>query len=552
MNHIACLKNANQDFEYYPTTNEILEKLAQRLNEEKKDYWDREKESFLDIGAGTGKVLDFVSKEVDTIDHYYAVEKSEINLSNLNSNYQILGVDFHKVTLIDKFADFVFCNPPYSEYEQWAEKIIREVNNESKTFLVIPRRWENSRLIQDALKLREAEAKILGEFDFEDSEDRTARAKVHLLEIIFKKHNKTAFDVFFDENFSYPEPAPKFEDKGRENNEGMVKGKNLIETLCELHDARLKKIHQNYQNICELDYDLLQEFEISRKGLIESLNNKLANLRKHCWEELFKGLKSINKTLTVKSRKKIVEVMNRHTGIEFNVENAYAVVMWVVKNANKYYDDQFVETYNEFMDLANVETYKSNQRVFEHDRFGYSNFYSAYVHRHDEEKTEKYSHFRFKIGNRIVAACSGGLRKTGFHYDSGLQERGQNLIADLQVIAHNLGFFPTSNDEPATPQDWTSGNQITYNCTHKQKEKPLFQVRAYYNGNMHFKFLPEFIHACNIYHGKLKGWINSPQEAEEELLTKEEKNKNPQLKSLTSEVFAFNIVTSKQELLLTL
>ena len=56
---IKNLRNQEEDFEWYPTTNEILEKLIEDFpNNFGRNYYS--KLSFLDIGAGNGKVLDFV------------------------------------------------------------------------------------------------------------------------------------------------------------------------------------------------------------------------------------------------------------------------------------------------------------------------------------------------------------------------------------------------------------------------------------------------------------------------------------------------------------
>jgi hypothetical protein len=37
----------------------------------------------------------------------------------------------------------------------------------------------------------------------------------------------------------------------------------------------------------------------------------------------------------------------------------------------------------------------------------------------------------------------------------------------------------------------------------------LFQAKAYMNGNMHFRFLPDAIKALNVEAGRLLGWLRS-------------------------------------------
>ncbi len=52
----------------------------------------------------------------------------------------------------------------------------------SLVYLVIPQRWESSSEIQNAIKVRRAEATVIGQFDFLDAE-RQARCKVHVVRI---------------------------------------------------------------------------------------------------------------------------------------------------------------------------------------------------------------------------------------------------------------------------------------------------------------------------------------------------------------------------------
>ena len=119
-----------------------------------------------------------------------------------------LGTDFNATMLIDKPVDNIFCNPPYSEYEEWAERLIYEANTK-RLFLVIPERWENSEKIKKALEKTKSRYMNLGSFDFLHAE-RQARAKVEVIKITksgadsyrdLNEYNEDAFDRWFDETF---------------------------------------------------------------------------------------------------------------------------------------------------------------------------------------------------------------------------------------------------------------------------------------------------------------------------------------------------------------
>lgn len=250
---VANLKQNGEDFEWYPTTQEIIEAMYWDIKSHKRNFWfkdertienkgyDAEYEfqsvSILDIGAGNCKLLDKfheiseaqsftdrhgrkVCDNMLGINKYMAIEKSQILIDKMPKEVIVVGTDFYENTIIDKQADIVFCNPPYREYERWTERIIKEANA-SFVYLVIPKRWGNSRAIGEALRLRRAKVQIVGDFDFLNSEDRKARAKVSLVKVCLSyykgyknRHSEKVtrnyngdkvsvdpFELWFNENF---------------------------------------------------------------------------------------------------------------------------------------------------------------------------------------------------------------------------------------------------------------------------------------------------------------------------------------------------------------
>lgn len=198
-NLITQLKENGQDFEFYPTT----KAMVRCIFEHHRYYhgsprWHRDHNfgDVLDIGCGTCNFKTFVDelneplKEIDygrecvKIHKYCVIEKSRILLERLPADAIVLGTDFHENTLIDKKVNTIFCNPPYSEYEDWAVRIIRESVCKD-IYLIIPQRWKNSEKIKVALSnVKEVyseksgkldRAHVIGSFDFLDAE-RAARA----------------------------------------------------------------------------------------------------------------------------------------------------------------------------------------------------------------------------------------------------------------------------------------------------------------------------------------------------------------------------------------
>lgn len=510
---LQSVQNAREDFEWYPTTNEILDCLIKDLTKFEERY--PKNFSFLDIGAGNGKVIEKVKKN-SIFEEFFAIEKSRQLIEYLPDYVYILGVDFHRTTLLEKEIKVIFCNPPYSEYEEWACKILKESWGQSNVYLVIPQRWKESKKIKDVLANRNIHFEILGEFDFLSAEDRSARAKVELISFSYLKgeYGDDPFCDFFDESFQFPEKKEDQEEIEEELEGQIVRGENFVERLVALYDLRISQLQKNYSAICSLDREILDEFDINKRGLIKSLRSKLENTKKIFWGKLFDGMEEITKKLTTNSRKVILNKLNSQTGIEFNRDNIYAVVIWTIKNANKYFDSQFIEIYEKMISFTNVTNYKSNQRVFTTHDFRYD---------HYQKKEIKAEKFYLKIGHRIVLdSYYMGLR-VNYLGKIEASDSAFNFIQDLKTIANNLGFFNHTSHE--RPEDFNSNAVRYYEYVSEKGAESLFEVRLFRNGNMHLRFNPDFLHAMNIMHGKLKGWLKSDYEAQEEISAPEELSK---------------------------
>ena len=509
---LKTVHRAAEDFEWYPTTNEIIAAMTRALAFEidERHWRARSTTSFLDIGAGNGKVLRAVGR-LERIGDLHAIEKSSALLQALPENVFILGVDFWNTSLYDKEVGVIFSNPPYSRFEEWSAKIIREAPGGCTIYLVVPERWQRSEVLGRELKARRLEPSILGRFDFESAEDRTARAKVHLLKIRLKDSERWVKDDpadpfvrFFHETFTFPEEGEAKPFAERIEEMQVVHRVNFIEALCLLYDARMAELQRNYQAVVELTPDILKEFEISRPGLIESLRQKLATAKKEYWQRLFDGMSEINRRLTASSRKRIVELMQSRTGIEFNRDNAYAIVLWVIRHANGYFDRQLVETFEAMVEAANVENYVSNQRVFRWNRF-----------RYDEARDERSTHFRLKVGPRIVLQHCGGLENGYSEYSRGLTRNAADFLCNLIVVARNLGFEVI--DEGPREHEWKDSDARVIRFRKGEKVESLYRVRAFFNRNLHLQFHPDFVHALNVQHGKLRGWLRDDADAADEL-----------------------------------
>lgn len=530
---LVLLKEEEQDFEWYPTSENMVLKIVEKLNEE---YYDNGQYrhsampiSLLDIGAGDGRVLNLIeelSKPEEMNFHVtdkYAIEKSPILFGKLDTETVIVGTDFSEQTLIDKPVDVIFCNPPYSEFEKWTEKILKE-GNCRHFFAILPSRWQENTAIRTAMKIREVFAEIIWQSDFFSGVERQARCRVDI--IYFRMVDKDMsvklndpFDVWFDEYFMKDDPD---EGKSRvseyEREEAMkkhienslVKGKDMIPVLVELYRTEMNKMLENYRLICGMDGELLRTIGVTKTALKSALKQKIQGLKTLYWKELFKKADAITSRLTTETSEKMQRKFNERVNIDFTEANIYAVLCWVVKNANNYFDEQLLTLYRKLSDPENVKLYKSNSHFVKDSwRFCRSeNFWE--------------DHHHYSLDYRIVwgghYAIPNGKDTWMHDYPANLHTNAHNNIYDLLVIAKNLGF-DVENTRTSLYRNWQSGKaqDVLFTDPKTNSYEVLCEIKAFKNGNLHLKLNRKFLVALNVEAARLLKWVKSPKEASEQI-----------------------------------
>ena len=64
---------------------------------------------------------------------------------------------------------------------------------------------------------------------------------------------------------------------------------------------------------------------------------------------------------------------------DFNLENIYSIIIWAIKNANQYIDNQLVDLFYELTSEKNIKNYKSNQKTWENQDWRWNNMKSKLV-----------------------------------------------------------------------------------------------------------------------------------------------------------------------------
>jgi len=499
------LKHDEQDFEWYPTTDEIIKKVARDIRKTQNNYYHSQRKlSVIDIGAGDGRVLTQLKAELHSetwhesieIDDLFAIEKSSIHLANLPKDVVVIGTDFNEQTLVDKFATVAFCNPPYSEFEEWATRIIRECAV-TDIYLVIPRRWRDSQTIKDAIELRSAEWESLGEFDFNNAE-RQARAKVEIVKVHIERDRKSAFDAAVLDMLPELEVFDRCPDKEEEKiDANMIEGGDLIQTMVDAYNAELEKLVSNYRSVVQIDVHILKELGVSKETITDGLRAKISGLKNKYWTNLFDRLDTVTQRLATKQRKAFLDSLTDKVAIDFTEKNIYSLMIWLTKWACDHFDQQLIDLYMSMAQKATVEKYKSNERVFKRGDWRYL----------DETDTH------WKLCYRMVLETHGGINTSSYTWEAvnGLAKCSAELLSDFITVANNLGY--KCSDTPHK-HEWESNKKVEI---YQDNGELLLDVRAFKNGNMHFRISKTLMLELNVQAGKLLGWLRSADEAVEEL-----------------------------------
>lgn len=510
---LARVKEAGEDFEWYPMTASMVAVIARHL--------DKHAHSLMDIGAGDGRVLTQLAAHFEHPPELYAIEKSQVLIQAQPEEVIPVGTELFEQNLACLPVDFIFSNPPYSEYETWACMII-ETGHARRAYLVIPQRWKDNARIADAIKKRGARVRVIHSADFHDA-PRKARAVVDIVEVVYpmKEHAygsgledvRDPFDIWFDQNIDTFEKEEGNTDQSDYQLEqsaiARIRHLSTIEDLVAAYREEYERMEENYRAIFRLDYALLKELGVSKDGVRDGIKKKMAGLKSAYWAVLFERLAAVTDRLTTATRKEFLERLVGRSAQAFTSSNAYAVVVWAIKNANRYFDRQTTQLYKDLSTFDGVLKYASNQRTWERSAWRYSKW--------DEERQHGApSHYaldyRIVLERFSAITASGSFRS--WESQGNLDKSCHETIGDVVAVMFNLGFV--SDSTRSQEREWISGEWQDWQRIGHAGEV-LFQVKAYKKGTLHFRFQPEAIKALNVEAGRLLGWLKGREDVVEEL-----------------------------------
>lgn len=510
-------KSQNMDFEFYPTTSEIIETI--KLDMSKKFYYSYP-DNILDIGAGDGKTLTILSDEFRGKTKLLAIEKNPmLRALHVDKSISLLGVDFMETELWNKQIDVIFCNPPYSEYVAWVQKIINEASINATVYLVIPSRWKDNSVIQNTIKNRmipENNLKILGSFNFLNAE-RIANAHVDVIRINFENSSDSISleinKMFENNHFSKIISDDEVQDDKDifENtiNAALSTGSDYVEILYNFYLEERTSLNHSLTKLTELPLDILSSFGLNITEIKSVMKNKITQLNCKYWNIIINKVSPIKDKLISRYRNEFIDGL-QVTHVDFTIRNVYATIEQILIKTNDLLDKQVLSVYKNITELSCVIRYKSNNKVFVQERF-----YRSCI-----EEIGQY-----KLSPRIITTKYGN----GFSQDyrqtkptakvNKLTYGGVDFINDILIIARLLGY--NSEFNPDTHK-WDFGKRAKVEAEFNNKKVTLCEIKIFKNDNYHIEFNEKFMLQLNIIKGKLEGWIKNTKDIIEEFELNEE------------------------------
>jgi hypothetical protein len=538
---VKILQQNGEDFEFYPTTDEILEAFSADLYRQArqrgtyhggtdgfihndrcynaKEHKDEDLvavASLLDVGAGDGRVFNAIKDPRPgfrfRIVGKYGIEKARAQSDDLiRKGVFIIGRDFFDTTLIDKRFAVIFSNPPYSIYEEWTLRLLRDAGF-AVMYLVLPVRWEANKEIGRELKNYSHE--VLGEYDFAQG-DRAARARVTLIRITHKDRTEGSaskppdpFVRWIEENIGRFEETEETKDAGRFDEEERwlkTKAENTVDELVEQYNYEMQTLIEGFQAIGKLPERVIKSIGLNKASIIEIIRQNIEDLKTRFWAIAFNRLEPIKQRLTADTRRKLAEEMYQFKMLDFSADNIYSIIVWVIENFNKYTNEQIVAVFNALTEPDYIKAYKSNRHWDKATwRYGGTGK-NPYSGSDGKGKPERYI-----LDYRFVARSQHDER--GYH-------GSYSIIDDLIVVLRSLGAT-IDNFQKIYPE--AHGERQEIDMYYREKTQTAFACRFYQNGNVHVKMNQELMMRFNIEVARILGWVRGPQDIQDEFEVSEE------------------------------
>jgi hypothetical protein len=261
-----------------------------------------------------------------------------------------------------------------------------------------------------------------------------------------------------------------------------------FEDLVENYEYDMASLLEAFKALGKLPFRVIEALGMNRKSILETIKENIKTLKHRYWRLAFDRISAINSRLTHDTRNKMLNQMEEFNTLDFNEDNLYSIIVWVVKHFNEYTSEQILSVFDKLTRADYVRAYKSNVHWIKDD-WRYE----------DKPKPEKY-----KLDYRLVTHCYKSYR-----YD-------ECVVDDFIVVCRSLGYYIRENT-------FLNNERLGVEQQFFTVEGVLaFTARLYKNHNAHLKVNQDLMMKFNIEVAKLRKWINNHRDIADEFDVPEE------------------------------
>jgi hypothetical protein len=295
------------------------------------------------------------------------------------------------------------------------------------------------------------------------------------------ENEPTSFERWINENIGTFEQEPESEEE-KEARTLKLRGMEIPE-LVNSFEADAQALFDLFKSIGKTPYRVINAFNIDRKSILEIIREDIKSLKTRYWKIAFDKLSPINTRLTHNTRQQLISEMEEFNSLDFNEDNIYSIVVWVIKHFNEYTSDQILTVFDALTSQDYIKEYKSNIHWTQDD----------WRYAKGKGKPEKYI-----LDYRLITHCYKSYR-----YE-------QCTIDDFIVICRTLGFYIP---EYRYIDHDSIGEEQSFYTTNGEL---AFTVRVYKNNNAHMKINKQLMMKFNIEVARLRHWINNYEDIQNE------------------------------------
>lgn len=550
---VRQLKQAQQDFEFYPSTHEQIQLIVDdvthilKTHRFHKDYIQIIK--ILDVGAGDGRVLHQLSSSISALRETlqcesYAIEKAPLQIASYRKKgIELVGTEFNEINFLSKQTDLAFTNPPYQHYAEWLSTLIEQLSFKLM-YAIVPERWKDNPRIQNAIAVRGVSFETIATSHFHDA-DRQARGEVHLVRFFFNDFETESEEYYQDmaewENSTgysrsryvdkvslgmnqtdpftlfirnelglkqtYSETSRKFDEEiererveqamanTHEHCHELVEHQGVLAALLFNYEQDLKHCLDQYRKISELDPTLLHELDVDYNAMKTYLKERLLGYRCIYWSLLFDRLDVLTERLTQDNKSTLLNTL-KNNSMDFTETNAKYVIAYAVEMANELIEDSLISVFKEMTNKDSIQRYYvSNEHVYS-DHWRYN-------------ATDTSSGPKYVLDYRFITSHRSNFTREG------VEKHLITTLNDLAVVFRLLGYSDVVCD--AVYEELEPGDTVTISGKDPEAhETVLLKMRIYKNGNRHLQFNQQAMLRFNVTVSRLLKWVRSKDEFEVE------------------------------------